>query len=91
MALKDKIKNWEQELEKVKVARKEANEKFDKKEKELLKKIEDAKTRLETENNKMVGDIVREMYGELTEENIQKFKELMRKTMNTSVVDSGKS
>ena len=91
MALKDKIKKWEQELEKVKVARKEANEKFDKKEKELLKKIEDAKTRLETENNKMVGDIVREMYGELTEENIQKFKELMRKTMNTSVVDSGKS
>ena len=84
MALKDKIKNWEQELEKVNVARKEANEKYDKKEKELLKKIEEAKARLETENNKMVGDIVREMYGELTEENIQKFRLLMEKTMGKS-------
>lgn len=85
MALKDKIKNWENELEKVKLARKEINEKYEKKEKELLKKIEEAKEQLDTQNNKMVGDIVREMYGELSEENILKFKELMQKTMNTSI------
>ena len=50
-----------------------------------MKKIEEAKEQLDTQNNKMVGDIVREMYGELSEENILKFKELMQKTMNTSI------
>lgn len=84
MALKDKIKNWENELKKVKEARREANEKFEKKEKELVKKIDEAKARLENENNKLVGDIVREMYGELTEENIQKFKALMMQTRKES-------
>lgn len=87
MALKDKIENWERELEKTKQARKEANEKYDRKEKELLKKIEEARNQLDNQNNKMVGDIVREMYGELTEENIEKFKALMRKTMSNTVED----
>ena len=84
MALRDKIKNWESELEKVRAMRQEAVEKFDKKENELLKKIKDANERIDIENNKMVGDIVREMYGELNEENIMKFKDLMKKTMNAS-------
>lgn len=84
MALKDKIKNWENELEKVHAARKEAMQKFEKKEKELLKKIEEGKAQLETENNRMVGDIVREMYGELNEENILRFRELMKKMMSNS-------
>lgn len=84
MALRDKIKNWEIELEKVRKTKQEAVEKYDKKEKDLLKKIEEATERIETENNKVVGDIVREMYGELTEENILRFKELMKKTMENS-------
>lgn len=84
MALKDKIKNWENELEKVHASRKEAMQKFEKKEKELLKKIEEGKAQLETENNRMVGDIVREMYGELNEENILRFRELMKKMRNGS-------
>lgn len=84
MTLRDKIKNWENDLEKVRAARTDAIEKYNKKEKELLKKIEDASQRIETENNKAVGDIVREMYGELSEDNILKFKEFMKINMKKS-------
>ena len=77
MTLRDKIGNWESELEKVREARADALAKYNKKEKELLKKIEDANIQIETESNKAVGDIVREMYGELTEENILRFKKMI--------------
>ncbi len=90
MTLRDKIGNWESELEKVREARADALAKYNKKEKELLKKIEDANIQIETESNKAVGDIVREMYGELTEENILRFKNFMENSMkNTSDITRG--
>lgn len=73
-----KIKEWEAEIEKIIENQKRMIVKNNEKIKQLRKKIEDAKRNDELENNKLIADLVRQTYGEVNEENIEKFKQLMK-------------
>lgn len=73
-----KIKEWEAEIEKITENQKQMITKNNEKIKQLRKKIEEAKRNDELENNKMIADLVRQTYGEVDEENIEKFRQLMK-------------
>ena len=69
--MEEKIQKWEEEIEKITQRQKEMNAKYTEQIRELRKKIENAKQQLLVQNNEMIADAVRTIYGEVTEENIQ--------------------
>lgn len=69
--MEEKIQKWEEEIEKITQRQKEMNAKYTEQIRELRKKIENAKQQLLVQNNEMIADAVRTIYGEVTEENIE--------------------
>lgn len=80
--MKEKIKKWEEEIEKILIQQKEANNKYNERVRELRKKIEAAERQMTLENNQLIADVVRMVYGEVTEENIEAFKRQMMSVSN---------
>mgnify|MGYP006912264786 CR=1 FL=1 len=80
--MKEKIKKWEEEIEKILLQQKEANNKYNERVRELRKKIETAEHQMTLENNQLIADVVRTVYGEVTEENIEAFKRQMMSVSN---------
>ena len=80
--LEEKIKKWEEEIEKILIQQKEANNKYNERVRELRKKIETAKHQMTLENNQLIADVVRTIYGEVTQENIESFKRQMQSISN---------
>lgn len=80
--MEEKIKKWEEEIEKILIQQKEANNKYNERVRELRKKIETAKHQVTLENNQLIADVVRSIYGEVTQENIEAFKRQMQSISN---------
>ncbi len=80
--MEEKIKKWEEEIEKILIQQKEANNKYNERVRELRKKIETAKHQMTLENNQLIADVVRTIYGEVTQENIEAFKRQMQSISN---------
>ena len=80
--MEEKIKKWEDEIEKILNQQKEANNKYNERVRELRKKIETAKHQVTLENNQLIADVVRSIYGEVTQENIEAFKRQMQSISN---------
>lgn len=80
--MEEKIKKWEEEIEKILIQQKEANNKYNERVRELRKKIETAKHQMTLENNQLIADVVRAIYGEVTQENIESFKRQMQSISN---------
>lgn len=80
--MKEKIRKWEEEIEKILLQQKEANNKYNERVRELRKKIETAEHQMTLENNQLIADVVRTVYGEVTEENIETFKRQMMSVSN---------
>ena len=74
MTLQEQLGKIEKDLEKVE----EKRTALQKKRKSILAKIEEEKKRERAEKNQEIVDIIRENFGEITEENIGRFKEIMR-------------
>ena len=64
--MEEKIQKWEEEIEKITQRQKEMNAKYTEQIRELRKKIESAKQQLLVQNNEMIADAVRAIYGEVT-------------------------
>lgn len=80
--MEEKIKKWEEEIEKILNQQKEANNKYNERVRELRKKIETTKHQVTLENNQLIADVVRSIYGEVTQENIEAFKRQMQSISN---------
>ena len=76
--MKEKIKKWEEEIEKTAEKQKEMNAKSSERIRELRKKIQEAEQALLMENNQMIAKAVREVYGEVSEETLEAFKRQMQ-------------
>lgn len=74
MTLQEQLEKTEKDLEKVE----EKRTALQKKKKSILAKIEEENMRERAEKNQEIVDIIRENFGEITEENIGRFKEIMR-------------
>lgn len=72
--MEEKIRKWEQEIERIAERQKEMNAKSNEQIRELRKKIQEAQVIVARENNQMIADVVREVYGEVSRENLETFK-----------------
>lgn len=80
--MREKIKKWEEEIEKIAEKQKEMNVKSGERIRELRKKIQEAEQILLMENNQMIAKAVREVYGEVNEETLETFKRQMQAMRN---------
>lgn len=76
--MREKIKKWEEEIEKIAEKQKEMNAKSGERIRELRRKIQEAEQILLMENNQMIAKAVREVYGEVNEETLETFKRQMQ-------------
>ena len=85
--MRERIIQYQKEIEKILRKQKDANAKFDEQIKKLKKKIADE----EANENRMIADAVRKVYGEVTEETLEKFlKEMVSaKEKNEAAADVG--
>lgn len=72
--MEEKIKKWEEEIERIAEKQKEMNAKSNERIRELRKKIQEEQVILARENNQMIADAVREVYGEVNRETLEIFK-----------------
>lgn len=72
--MEEKIKKWEEEIEQITERQKEMIAKNNERIRELRKKIQEAKVIVARENNQMIADAVREIYGEVSRETLEIFK-----------------
>ena len=73
-----KIEQWQKELEKINEKQKEMNQKYNEQTKNLQEKIREGKRVIQLQENQMIADVVREIYGDVTSENLEQFKNQMR-------------
>ena len=76
--MEEKVKKWEEEIEKITEQQKEMNEKYNDRIRSLRKKIQEANAVIRQENNLMIADAVREIYGEVNRETLETFKQKMK-------------
>lgn len=74
-----KIEQWQKEIIQCQNNIKKQNLRI----KDLKKKIENEKKQQELANNKLIADIVRDVYGEVNEENIEQLMILLQKNGHT--------
>ena len=77
------IRQWKDEIEKIKENEAAMRKKNAARIKELQGKIDAAIARKEVDDNKAVGDLVRATFGEITEDTIRQMKELLEKNGHT--------
>lgn len=75
--MKEKIKKWEDEIAQLIEKQKEMNEKYNSGIRDRRKKIQEAQETLRLENDRIIGDVVREIYGEVDKDTIVSFRALM--------------
>ena len=77
--MEEKIKKWEAELESIRVRQKEMTARNDARIRQLRKNIREAEQQMRTENNQMIADAVRIIYGDVTMENIGRFRQELKR------------
>lgn len=80
--MKEQIKKWEAEIETTLEKQKEMNEKYNGRIRGLRKKIEEAEQHMLLENNRMIAEAVREIYGEVEPESLEDFKQKIKMLQN---------
>ena len=78
MLKNERIRKWEEEMERIAASQKEYSQKCSEKIRELKRKISEEQQLLVLENNRMIAEAVRAVYGEVNEKNIQSFMEQMK-------------
>lgn len=79
----EKIKEWEQEIDRIKETERKMIENNKRRIRALKKKIEEEKIIEERENNRMIASIVKEFYGEVNDVNVERFKEQLASLGNS--------
>ena len=80
--MREKIKKWQEEIERITERQKEMNQRSAKQIGQLRKKIQEAELLILREENQMIANAVRETYGEVTPESLEKFKKTMKGWMD---------
>ena len=86
--VEDKIDKWEEEIETITEKQREMIEKNNARIRMLRKKIEEAKQVIRLENNRLIAEAVREIYGEVSAEGLEDFKKRMRQMADGSRTDT---
>lgn len=76
--MEEKIKKWKAEVESIRERQKEMTAKNDARIRQLKKNIQAAEQQMRIENNQMIADAVRIIYGDVTAENIECFRQELK-------------
>lgn len=77
MITSEKIKKWEEDIARIQNNQRSYDQKCTDRIRELRRKVQEETRILELENNQLIAEAVRTVYGEVTEENVEKFKQQM--------------
>lgn len=77
MVTSEKIQKWEEDIARIQDNQRSYNQKCTDKIRELRRKVQEETRILELENNQLIAEAVRTVYGDVTEENVEKFKQQM--------------
>ena len=77
MKITEQIELWEKQIEQIREADRVAHDKNMKRIKELQDKISNAKAQKEMEDNRVLGNLVRNTLGEINEETMAQVKEML--------------
>ena len=77
MKITEQIELWEKQIEQIREVDRVAHDKNMKKIKELQDKISNAKAQKEMEDNRVLGNLVRNTLGEINEETMAQVKEML--------------
>lgn len=75
--MKEQIQKWEEEIERIAERQREMVEKNNARIRDLRKKIQEAETQIALENNRMIAETVRDIYGDVSAENLDAFRQLL--------------
>ena len=81
---KEKIKKWEEEIAATQKSKEEFDQRCTNKIRDLRQKIELETRHMKSENNEMIADAVRTIFGEVTEENLSELKEIIQQARMSS-------
>ena len=81
---KEKIKKWEEEIAATQKSKEEFDQRCTNKIRDLRQKIELETRHMKSENNEMIADAVRTIFGEVTEENLSELKEMIQQARMSS-------
>lgn len=84
MKITEQIELWEKQIKQIKEADRVAHDKNMKRIKELQDKISNAKAQKEMEDNRVLGDLVRNTLGEINEKTMAQVKEMLLKYGHTA-------
>lgn len=85
--MEERIRKWEEEIARIAEKQKEMNQKSSERIRELRKKIQEAEQAITLENNRLIAEAVREVYGEMDKNKIEDF----RKKMEALLAKAGKN
>lgn len=72
--MQKKIEQWQKELEKIAEKQKEMNHKYNEQTKNLQEKIREGKRVIQLQENQMIADVIRDVFGEIHSENLEQLK-----------------
>lgn len=84
MKFAEQIKQWEAQIKQIRETDRIAHEKNLKKIKDLQEKIYNAKVQKKSEDDRVLGDMVRSTFGEINEETLARMQELLRRYGHTA-------
>ncbi len=81
---KEKIQKWEEEIAATQKSKEEFDQRCTNKIRELRQKIEIETRMMKSENNEMIADAVRTIFGEINEDNLAEFKKMIQQAKLSS-------
>lgn len=85
--MEERIRKWEEEIARIVEKQKEMNQKSSERIRELRKKIQEMEQAITLENNRLIAEAVREVYGDIDKNKIEDF----RKKMEALLAEAGQS
>ena len=75
--MEERIRKWQEEIERITIRQKEMNQSYNEKIRELKRKIEEAREQIKMEQDQQIARMVRGAYGQNTPEALEELKVLL--------------
>lgn len=86
--MQKKIEQWQKELEKIAEKQKEMNQKYNEQTKNLQEKIREGKRVIQLQENQMIADMIRDVFGDIHSENLEQLKRQLEHMVSEQTDDS---
>lgn len=75
--MEERIRKWQEEIERITIRQKEMNQGYNEKIRELKRKIEEGREQIQKGQDQQIAQMVRSAYGQITPEALDELKALL--------------